>query len=334
MPNTMIFKLLLIAISIDSTLGLSCKDESNLDVPTWTIMKLPQGTNYYYYDTNTGYNFSQHSLNNTSTGSMTYTMNQLWEPNMQYIIYNDESPHQVEYNFSVAHSKGVIMWDNTNAIIITHSIPKFPQGPTLTGEYTGLMENAWDYGQAAACFQVSLSALPDILNQVYEMNPLIYEKSCTNCYESPKKSSHKSNKITTQLNDTIPCSTYIIDGSRVMFMKPSSAKVDIWASCIAPYFGSPVSVESWIHGSMDEAYCPPNYPFETVDIQSLYFLEGQNFTEYEDHSKWGILQEPLVCFGDLNRVTSQLTRAGSVYCWKDTTLWAQLNNLIVSTNGC
>jgi hypothetical protein len=254
-------------------------------------------------------------------------MKQLWSSDVEYIIYNDEPPHQVEYNFSVAHSKGVIMWDNTNAIVITHSIPKFPQGPTLEGEYTGLMENAWDYGQAAACFQVSLSALPQVLNQVYATVPLIYEKSCTNCYESNKKAADK-------LNDTIPCSTYIIDGERVMFMKPSNAEVDIWASCVAPYFGSPVSVESWIHGTMDEPYCPPNYPFATVDIQSLQFPEGQNFTEYEDHSKWGILQEPLVCFGDLNRVTSQMVRGGSVYCWKDVMLWAQLNEMIVSTNGC
>lgn len=327
MLSKMLFSTLLFFNIIIPASGLSCKDESNSEVPTWTIMKLPQGTNYYYYDTIAGYNFSENSLNNTEQGALSYTMNQLWSSDVEYIIYNDESPHQVEYNFSVAHSKGVVMWDKTNAIIITHSIPKFPQGPKMQNVYTGLMENAWDYGQAAACFQVSLSALPYMLNQVYVTVPLIYEKSCTNCYESNKKPSAK-------LNDTIPCSTYIIDGTRVMFMKPSSAEVDIWASCVAPYFGSEVSVESWIHGTMDEPYCPPNYPFATVDIQSLQFPEGQNFTEYEDHSKWGILENPLVCFGDLNRVTSQMVRGGSVYCWKDVMLWAQLNEMIVSTNSC
>jgi hypothetical protein len=286
-------------------------------------MKLPQGTEYYYYDTNTQYIFSQYSLNDTTNGSLTHTLNQLWNPNINYVIYNDEPPNQVEYNFSVAHSKAVWMWDNMNAIVITHSIPKFPRGPKETETYEGMMENAWDYGQAASCFQLSLSALPKALSLVYETVPLIYDKSCQNCYESMPKMPE---------NDS--CLTNIIDGQYVMFMKPSSIKVDIWSSCISSYFSSNVSVESWIHGTMDGPYCPPAYKFETLDIQSLQFPEGQTFTEYNDHSKWGILQSPLVCFGDLNRVTTQMVRAGTVYCWKDLTLWTQLNSLIVSTNSC
>lgn len=322
-----LFSKLLLLITVSKTVsGISCKDELGSDVPTWTIMKLPQGTTYYYYDTNTGYNFSPYSLNDTSNGALTHTIMQLWTPNMNYIIYNDEPPNQQEYNFSVAHSKAVWIWDDTNAIVITHSIPKFPQGPEVGAGYTGLMENAWDYGQAASCFQVSLSSLPSVLNLVYETVPLIYEQSCTNCYQHTAKN-HKENA-------TDSCPTYIIDGQHIMFMKPSTYQVDIWASCLAPYFNSNVSVESWIHGTMDNASCPPSYPYATLDIQSLEFPEGQTFTEYDDHSKWGILQSPLVCFGDLNRVTSQMTRSGTVYCWKDITLWTQLNGLIVSTNSC
>ena len=318
----MLNKLLLLVIVSKTVSGISCKDESGSDVPTWTIMKLPQGTDYYYYDTTNGYTFSQNSLNDTSGGALTNTIQQLWSPNMNYIIYNDEPPNQVTYNFSVAHSKAVWIWDDNNAIVITHSIPKFPQGPSLEGEYTGLMENAWEYGQAASCFQVSLSSLPATLNLVYQTVPLIYDKSCDNCYENFKQDTNNS------------CSTYIIDGQHIMFMKPSIYEVDIWASCISPYFSSNVSVESWIHGTTDGPYCSPTYEYDTLDIQSLQFPEGQSFTEYDDHSKWGILQNPLVCFGDLNRVTSQMTRSGTVYCWKDLTLWEQLDQLITSTNNC
>jgi hypothetical protein len=319
----MLIKLLLLFTVSKTVSGISCKDESGENVPTWTIMKLPKGTNYYYYDINNGYTFSQNSLNDTSTGALTNTIQQLWSPNMNYIIYNDEPPNQTTYNFSVAHSKAIWIWDSSNAIVITHSIPKFPQGPGLQDNYVGLMENAWDYGQAASCFQVSLGSLPNALNLVYETEPLIYDKSCQNCYEYSIKI-HKENVIDS-------CSTYTIDGQHIIFMKPSVNQVDIWASCISPYFNSNVSVESWIHGTTDGPYCSP---FETLDIQSLQFPEGQTFTEYDDHSKWGILQSPLVCFGDLNRVTTQMVRAGTVYCWKDNTLWTQLNELIVSTNSC
>ena len=318
-------KLLLSFTLFQVTYTLSCKDESGSDVPTWTIMKLPQGTSYYYYDTNAAYNFSPYSLNDTSNGALTHTISQLWSSDINYIIYNDEPPAQLAYNFSVAHSKAVWIWDNTNAIVITHSIPKFPQGPQEQMSYTGLMENAWDYGQAASCFHVSLQALPNTLSLVYDTAPLIYDKSCVECFEN--------HKLITQ-NATDSCLTYIIDGQHIMFMKPSTNEIDIWGSCIAPYFSSQVLVESWIHGTMDNAFCPPTYQYQTLDIQSLQFPEGQTFTEYDDHSKWGILQSPLVCFGDLNRVTSQMTRAGTVYCWKDPELWTQLNELIVSTNNC
>ena len=318
-----LFSTLILLSSISKIItAISCKDETGLNVQSWTIMKLPQGTDYYYYDTNNGYTFSQNSLNDTSVGALSNTMSQLWAPNMNYIIYNDEPPNQVTYNFSVAHSKAVWMWDDSNAIVITHSIPKFPQGPGLNSGYNGLMENAWDYGQAASCFPVSLIALPNALSLVYEEGASIYDKSCDNCFENIK------------ITNSGSCSTNVIDGQHIMFMKPARYEVDIWASCISPYFVSNVSVESWIHGTMDEAYCPPTYEYETLDIQSLQFPQGQTFTEYDDHSKWGILDNPLVCFGDLNRVTSQMTRAGTVYCWKDITLWEQLNGLIVSTNSC
>lgn len=305
--------------------ALSCKDESGLNVPTWTIMKLPRGADYYYYDTNNGFNFSPNSINDTDVGALAETMAQLWDFNTQYMIYNDEAPQQAVYNFSVAHSKAIWMWDDYSAVLITHSVPKFPEGPKEQPSYRGLLDNAWEYGQVLTCIPVSLSALPTAFSMIRNTNPLIYEQACDSCYKSATKPINQS---------TIPCATYIIDGNYVMFMKPSTAQVDIWASCIAPYFSSQVSVESWIHGTTDNAYCPPDYPFATLDIQSLQFPEGQSFTEYDDHSKWGILQNPLVCFGDLNRVIDQMERAGTVYCWKDYVLWKQLNGLIVSTNSC
>jgi len=315
---------LLFITSVQSATSISCKDESGQDIPTWSILKLPKGTDYYYYDVNSGFTFSPHSLNDTATGALAHTMRQLWDKDTQYVIYNDEPPNQATYNFSVAHSKAVWMWDATSAILVTHSIPKFPQGPQEQPEYTALMSNAWTYGQNANCLPISLTSLTGALNLVTETAPDIYEQSCQNCYTG-------STNQTTTIN---PCSVNVIDDTYTQFMKPSTLQVDIWASCIAPYFQSQVLVESWIHGTTDGPYCPPDYSYPTLDIQSLKFPQGQSFQETSDHSKWGILQSPTVCFGDLNRVTTQMARAGTVYCWKDQTLWAQLNSLIQTTNTC
>lgn len=322
-----LFSTLILYSIISSTINaLSCKDESGTDIPTWSIMKLPKGTDYYYYDTNNGFSFSPHSLNDTAEGALAHTMMQLWGPMTQYILYNDEPPNQNTYNFSVAHSKAVWMWDTESAILVTHSIPKFPRGPKETPKYEALMPNAYVYGQALSCFSISLSALPSTLKLVQESVPDIYEESCETCYHL---------NVTTNIeSNSNPCSTYMIDDKYQQFMKPSSSEVDIYSSCISPYYESDIKVESWVHGTMDGPYCPPKYKYETRDIKSLKFPEGQTYTEYDDHSKWAILNSPTVCFGDLNRVTSQFIRAGTVYCWDDETLWSTLNKAIQRTDYC
>ncbi len=277
---------------------------------------MPEGTTYYYYDPLMQFQQSAYSLNDTLQGAMTHTMSQLWMPGMNYIIYNDETPFQTTYNYSVAHSKAVWMWDEESAILITHSIPKFPQGPSLKDTYTGLMENAWEYGQSAACIPVSLQSLPNVLSLIETTVPNIYDMSATLSYNLPQKTSE-----------------IIIDGTYIYTAKTPTAHIDIW-TYIGQQFGVNVRVESWIHGEMDGPYCPPAYNTTTLDISSLTFPEGQQFVEYDDHSKWGIDSTTLFCIGDMNRVTSQMSRGGGVYCWKDSQLWTHLNQAIQATNQC
>lgn len=308
--------------------ALSCKDESGQDIPTWSILKLPQGTDYYYYDTNTGFSFSPHSLNDTTEGALAHTIAQLWGQTTEYVLYNDEPPNQTTYNFSVAHSKAVWMWDTESAILITHSIPKFPRGPQETPKYEALLSNAHEYGQALSCLPISLSALPMAFKLIQETIPDIYEQSCETCYHLNVTSNIDENSTKN------PCDIYTIDDKYQQFMKPDNLELDIYASCISPYYKSDIKVESWVHGTVDGPYCPPKYEYETLDIKSLKFPEAQTFTEYSDHSKWAILNSPTICFGDLNRVTSQYVRAGTVYCWEDETLWGTLNKLIQTTDYC
>lgn len=323
-----LFSALLMYCILSPINSISCKDESGQDTPTWSILKLPKGTDYYYYDTNTGFSFSPHSLNDTTEGALAHTMAQLWEPTTQYILYNDEPPNQTAYNFSVAHSKAVWMWDEDSAILITHSIPKFPRGPQETPKYEALMSNAYIYGQALSCIPISLNALPNTLSLIQETIPDIYEESCKTCYHL---------NVTSNIEDYStknPCNTNTIDDKYTQFMKPSELEVDIYSSCISPYYESDIKVESWVHGTIDGPYCPPKYEYETLDINSLKFPEGQRYTEYDDHSKWAILNFSTICFGDLNRVTTQFVRAGTVYCWDDETLWSTLNKLIQTTDYC
>lgn len=325
--------IILLGYSVFNTNALSCKDENGKEVSTWSILKLPRGTKYYYYDINNELSLSPHSLNDTEVGALAHTMRQLWDSNINYKLYNDEPPFQTEYNMSVGHSKGVWMWDEENAVLVTHSIPKFPVGPKTDSEYMGLLENAWDYGQSMSCMEISLSSLPQIFGVLAAEIPLVYEESCSNtaglCSEY-----QKYQEYTKSIEENIVCSVQLIDNKYVMFVKTSLEEIDIWSDCIAEYFGTEMRVESWVHGELEGSYCPPDVNFRTLDIKSINFADGNSFVEYDDHSKWGLGVSPLVCYGDMNRVTTQKVRGGSTYCWKDATLWSNMNAIINSTSSC
>lgn len=291
--------------------AIQCKDESNNDVSSWEIMKLPQSTSYIYSTDN---KISTYDLNSTTQGALANTLNQVWIQDMNYVMYNDEPPFSETYNFSVAHAKAVLFWDKSSAVGIFHSIPKFPVGPDMTPVYTGLLENAWEYAQHVVCVTMTLNDVQNLVSVISSLNPLIYSGS----FNVSKSVSYSD------------CYTLSI-GNRIVFAKPSNYNVDIWADCISPYFSSSLQVISWVHGTLDGPECNV---YNTVDITTISYSFGKAYSNENNHAKWGIGMNPLVCFGDLNRVTSQKTRSGSVICWKDADLYTSLNNIIVGINSC
>jgi len=306
--------------------SISCKDESGADTTSWTIFKLPAGTTYLYYEKNTTFHTSPYSLNDTTHGSLTHTMDQLWKDSPQYILYNDEQPFQVNYNFTVGHTKAVLMWNRYGGIMIQHSIPKFPYGPKLVEEYSGIPNNAYTYGQHITCFPLTLGDLKIISYSLPLAIPNIYDSSCAGI----ECLGNFGNVIAGAYNTSTICTQGELHNMYMMFQKTTQWGKDLWADCVGFYLQSNLQVESWIHGN---AIGPTCWPFHTVDVSSLDFL-GYSFSEYNDHSKWAISASPLVCFGDINRMTTQFIRGGGAFCWADYGLWNILSNAIQSTNQC
>ncbi len=331
MLSRLFLTVLCITISLVNA-SISCLDESNNKVQSWTIFKMPQGTAYYYYDINTKLlEQSKYSLNDTTNGALTNTILQLWnhetDSTLNYVLYNDEPPSSPPYNLSVAHSKGFWIWDNTSAVIVTHSIPKFPTGPQESNEYIGLLSNAWTYGQVLTCLTVTPEEIEAMTHYLEITDPLVYETTIESLSRQGTKGGLKEIKQQTD----IPCNTYLLENRYLWFVKSPSTQVDIWSTCISTYFATEMQVESWLHGTDPDG--PTCSTYDTVDIQNLEFGESQ-ISNYDDHSKWGIGESPLVCVGDLNRMESQMVRGGGVYCWKDPSLWQIMNNIIQSTDSC
>ena len=319
--------------------SLYCKNEANKNVDTWLIFKGPKGTNYVYWDTQQSIlTKSGYSLNDTSFGALTFTLNQMWEKDTKYIAWNDEpapnpmAPTGQPYNFDYGHSKGVWIWNpNTQeAIILQHSIPLFPQTPNMVDSYNGLYENAWEYGQHLTCISTNLSTLIQLSDLMQLVKPNIYD------FKIDDSTPIKLQKLSQGAFDSNPICTFNTFMSSInnitFFAKSKQWNNELYADCIALQTQNSLSVESWIRGDEEGAYCNSTYP--VIDIKNVnYGFDEMSFSSWDDHSKWAV-GSSIFCAGDINRMTTQYERGGTAFCFNFPSLIIGMNAVITDTDSC
>ncbi len=340
--------------------SIQCLNEQGQPTDYWAIFKLPQGSTYYYYDQKTGLVLSTYSLNDTTQGALTHTMQQLWNIPSNYILYNDEYIGQEEYNYTVGHSKGVWAWDRGSSsqatgptddvinddipvevtaketgIFIQHSLPNFPTGgPRTSTSYEGIPSNTWTYGQHLFCTSANINTVVEawmyVLPQIYE-----YSINLTATTVSI------NNIIEGSYNSTATCIQIAAAQQQRLFAKTAAWNADLYAACLAPALQQPLTVESWQHGTLEGPVCQPAVPYNTVDVQTVDFgyASGTTPTQFsidDDHSKWAVTATntgDTVCFSDINRVTTQYERNGGAICIVDAQLWKYMTLAVTSTDS-
>ena len=311
-----------------------CKSDTGVTVDTWFQVKGPRGTDSLYYDGTTG-GFVQpaHDLNNTKSGALAATLGQIWsEKTTDYIIFNDEpAGSSAAYNFSVGHTKGIWAWnvEQDAAIVLQHSVPLFPLGPSQTASYKGLGGNAWMYGQHLACFSFSVADLAILAEQAMLTVPDIYDSRISaTSPDALQQLAAGAVSVEPICNHTTVTTT---GGLAVTYYAKSSQwNNELYAACIAPSTGRDLLVESWIRGSAEGPSCGS---VTVLDVQNLSYPFGLAFTEYNDHSKWAVGGD-FVCASDINRMTTQFARGGSAFCFRDSTLATALTNAVVNADSC
>jgi len=123
--------------------------------------------------------------------------------------------------------------------------------------------------------------------------------------------------------------------------KNSNWDDDMYEKLVAPTLTSDLVVESWIRGGGEGTFCKPAHKYSVVDVKNLVALDtdGTNitWTETQDHAKWALTLDsghPYVCVADINRMKSQRTRAGGVFCFENSNLAEQLSGTITTAHAC
>lgn len=323
--------------------SLSCLDQAGHSIDSWSIIKAPQSIDSYLYATTTGDFYAPTtSLNDTTKGALSATMNQLWntDESISYILYNDEPPLSTGYNFSVGHTKGLLALSTnlngeTLGFYLTHSIPKFPTGPATTSSYSGLPSNAWTYGQSAYCLSLDGATANDLALALQLQVPFIYESKTTdavkekysNWYALVQGTISKEPICTNQTIQSIGGNTY------TYFSKSTQWGEGLWTDCVSQVLATDLYVESWIRGSSIGPACTKAY--HVTDVKEVHFVNIPNFTwsSFDDHSKWATSPDGMwTCFGDINRMTTQFERGGGAICF--VSIGYSLANAVAEHTSC
>lgn len=325
--------------------SIHCMNDIGKPVDYWVVIKKPQGSSYFYYDSdNKLFNSSPYSLNDTSSGALSYTTKQLWFDDANYVIYNDQVPKvfNKEYDYTAnaddvankfGHTKGYFAFDTyDNGFWLTHSIPLFPVGPNNAENYLGLGNNAKVYAQHLLCFSLKSTMLNDMAKLFLLNRPQIYDaKLTTEKYETIKHLIDGYYSIVKECD----IMNFITSSGTLftLFAKTAEWNNDLYAGCVTPSEKDTLWVESWIRGSAEGPVCPIS-DYNTLDINYLDF--GTNsWSETQDHSKWAITaNKKTICMGDINRMTTQYSRGGGTACFSDSILHNVLKTATTKTNYC
>ena len=309
--------------------ALSCYDDSGKPADWWFISKQPKGTRYVYYDENYPAAKSSHDLNATTSGALAHTIQQMWEETNGYAIFNDEPVGQ-PYCLDCGHTKGAWIWNDKTGVIITHSVPLYPAGPSQAQHYIGFGQNAWEYGQHMMCFTFDITELNQIAELALRTAPRVYDSRIPQNTQDFIKAFANGTTDAVKACDKTDVQTQ--GGMKITyFAKSAEWDNELYGACIAPTLKKSLAVESWIRGKAEGPWC--NQSYTVVDIEAVNMASTFQYKEADDHSKWAVATDgSLGCVGGINRMTTQYTRGGGSYCMAE--LGQLLLKSVTSTNRC
>jgi deoxyribonuclease II len=236
----------------------------------------------------------------------------------------------------VGHTKGILAYYQNQAIYIVHSFDTFPSVlPNGQGNFYAvgldILDPQMEYGQHMFCVTLSTTDLFSLAGVMSINNPQVYYS---------RINTPNTNITLLVQNRTISAAKsyyfnfYTGAGMKMTyFSKSASANVDLYEAIVSPHFADGMILQTW--GRPYEAdFCPPTYQYKNLNVYDVtigtYYWPGTN-----DHSKWGVgISTQLLCYGDINRMTSQWTRGGGTLCTLVSPLQKLQKSFVESYGSC
>jgi len=321
MTSYQIFLFFLVATSVTlSAKGLSCLSPENKKVDWFVIFLLPakesKGLIYSYADS-TSQSLKYLKLNEKTFPPLALV--KLLKDADTKIIWNDDQSTDDHDRTSdtKAHSKGFLAYDKNSGFHLLHSLPRFPKLSDKGKILFTLPDNVGEFGQTFFCSSLSLAESKKMEKNVGAIDPFLYEES-----DIPKAQED---------GDLAELSTEQHLKLKIFLKKKGNKKLP-WEGKIQSFYKEGFYVETWTRPKILPNICKKGS--ETLGITGLT-IHGVEFTDNNDHSKWGVsLNKKICCFGDLNRTETQEKRSGMVMCFENNTIGNQIYKFISNFKKC
>eukprot|EP00825_Cyclidium_porcatum_P048509 TRINITY_DN816_c0_g1_i6.p1 TRINITY_DN816_c0_g1~~TRINITY_DN816_c0_g1_i6.p1 ORF type:complete len:461 (+),score=50.16 TRINITY_DN816_c0_g1_i6:30-1412(+) len=321
-----IFILYFLTVAYSSAQKVQCLNEDGKPVDWWVIMKLPiafnTGLDYMYFDASS--NSLEPKTKITGLDSSLFrTLAQIADQTTgktASVFWNDQPPHEPLPPFTFAHQKGFLGFDlNGDGFILVHSAPNFvtviDKKVQLTYPSTSLR-----YGQHFMCITIDSFDVYDKYAELLLIDrPYVYNSSIPSSVQKLVPNLVTLLDINQRGSAQSGVQTFQSAGGLYFtkFAKSGEYQVSFYATFVAPFFHTDMAFETW--GNSAEGYMPPECDtFKVVSNLQVEFTKDDSFTSLDDHSKYGISldgTQPIVCYGDINRQESQLSRGGGTVCF-------------------
>jgi deoxyribonuclease-2 len=241
------------------------------------------------------------------------------------------------YNFGNGHLKGILAYTSTEAIYILHSFPQFPNvsSENFSNFYsvtTDIGNSQMMYGQHMFCVKLKTSDLFTLAGEMSIAFPNVYASRIL----------QQNSNISLLVNNRSISSSPFFSGFSFLtpggfefryFSKSGASNLDIYEQVISPYYQDGFMCETW--GRPWEAdFCPPSYKYKNLNIDEIS-IGNYWWTSYYDHSKWAIgITNPIVCYSDMNRMTSQWVRGGGSLCIFNQQLYDYHKSITTKYDSC
>ena len=342
--------------------GLSCMGDDGNPTDHWTGIKANNNHHMYYYaQASTSFVQSPYGVDQDVNGAIMQTVLPLYDPavnsTLGYVMWNDAPPGDYSPGSYYAHSKGVLATDGTSGFWLTHSMPNWPDFPADGSP--GVFPSD-KYAQSMACVSVTTATINAISDTMRVNYPYVF------AHNMPDDLSDQLNWMVALIaRDKVADTNETVAGAPIttlagvpyeQFAKSAKWGEDVWDDLIAPYYETPMYVETWISGSggamssmcynsTNPAIEKINEEYDVYQVNQILMPDGDNWSNTQDHSKWGVAKSTeqgnnqifystAVCIGDMNRMCSQEKRGGGALCTQNAGLLKAFTDIIVGTETC